>query len=746
MKKYSLLFAIFFSVLPFAQQNSIVDSDITDNLMYTDNVNKYKPISASENVIQNAVYADSTKSAALRAHDLISRLTLDEKLQFTGGYNRFQIAPVERLGIRPVFMADASQGVRLKTLSIKGKSTSFPGMLPLASTWNEDLAMQFGRAIGEECHALGVDILLGPGINMQRLSVGGRNFEYMGEDPYLTSIVSTNYIKGLESTGIISCPKHYIFNDQEFCRHIANYVVSERALREIYLLPWEHAIKDAGCSAIMTGNNWSDGVPLASNKKLNADLLRKEFGFDGIVMTDWQNSNYFPFMQNLILESGQTLLMPDNQNFEKWFKEVYKKSTEDKQIEMELLLDKMIFYTIQTLFKKGIYDRYPQDPEYFRTLPQHQLLARECAEEAIILLKNEENILPVSTKSKIVLLGNSEIHSGSGSGYVAGYDHVSFEDGLKSVYKNNFIRLQKIDPEILQQADVILFNLNKLSGEGKDIPFEIGSEYTEQIKEIAKYNKNVVVLVNSSNGFPMDWIPDAKGILWCNFLGQERGNALANIISGIVSPSGKLPFTIEKNFKDSPDPTYNYLGNKPYWLGNNEYKKYWLGQSSVFETAFTDYVKPFELIPQRYDEDVLMGYRWYDYHNIPVNFPFGYGLSYSKFKYSGFKVKNNFKKTGQIIVEVKVKNIGKIAAKEVVQLYVSNEGNSIICAPKELKAFKKLNLLPGETQKVIMKLDEKAFSFWNEDIHDWCVKNAKYLISVRKNSADAVFLKEINIY
>ena len=314
MKTSVVIIALLVSAnVGFSQKKTHHESDVTaapeDKRV---ELNGFEPIHQSVNRIQSAIYADTRMSSAKRAEDLIQRLTFEEKLSLTGGWKGFNIPGIPRLGIRPVTMADASQGVRLDTIAIEGKSTSFSGMLPLASTWNDELAGRFGKSIGEECRALGVDILLGPGINMQRLSVGGRNFEYMGEDPLLTAGMATAYIRGIQSTRIIPTAKHFIGNDQEFCRHIANSVISERALREIYLRPWEAIIKNANCMGIMTGNNLVNGIPCAMHKPLIADILRKEFGFTGLAMTDWQNTNYYPDKQNLVLQSGETLLMPEN--------------------------------------------------------------------------------------------------------------------------------------------------------------------------------------------------------------------------------------------------------------------------------------------------------------------------------------------------------------------------------------------------------------------------------------------------
>ena len=632
-------------------------------------------------------------------------------------------------------MADASQGVRLETISIDGKSTSFPGMLPLASTWNDELAEKFGKSIGEECRALGVDILLGPGINMQRLSVGGRNFEYMGEDPLLTAGMATAYIRGIQSLKIIPTAKHFIGNDQEFCRHIANSVISERALREIYLRPWEAIIKNANCMGIMTGNNLVNGIPCAMHKPLIADILRKEFGFTGLAMTDWQNTNYYPEKQNLVLESGETLLMPANTTFAKW---VNQQVADDPETRGKIgsQLETMIFPTIETLFRMGVYDREPQDKQYFDLYPQHQNLARECAEEAIVMLKNDADILPVDRNKKIVLLGEPEIHSGSGSGFVAGYDHVSYETGLRKAYGERFTYCEKIDESAVKNADVVIFNFNKSSGEGHDMPFDDPQPVIDDLNAIIKLNKNVVVLMNAANTMPMGWLNDVKGLLWCGYLGQERGHALANIVSGKVSPSGKLPFSIETDFAGSPDPDFNHVGGVPVWYGNNEYKEYWLGRAANFNDSFSNYIKPHQTIDVPYEESVFIGYRWYESKNKPVRFPFGFGLGYSRFHYSDLTCENHWSENGKVTISATISNTGKQEAKEIVQLYVSDKQSSVPCPIKELKAYKKIHLKPGESKSISFALSEDAFSFWSEHSHAWVVEPGEFEVMLGASSSD----------
>ena len=732
--KYLFIAVLFMSVLlqPFrimAQIEKKANPKTNAPFMVDIDILTLSPISENQNAVKNAIYADKTLCAAERALDLIRRLTFEEKLALSGGWNRFLTSGVERLGIRPVSMADASQGVRLQTALVKDKSTSFPGMLPLASTWNILLAEKFGQSIGEECRALGVDILLGPGVNMQRLSVGGRNFEYMGEDPLLTSRVATSYIKGLQKQGIIAVAKHFIGNDQDFCRHISSSNMDERTLREVYLLPWESIIKEAGCKGIMTGNNLVNGIPCSMHRPLIAEILRKEFGFTGLAMTDWQNTSYHPKLQYLVMPSGETLLMPDNSTFAKYIDDQIAISAE-RRSEIEIMLEKMIYPTLYTLFETGIYDRSFNDREYFKTFEAHTQLARQCAEEAVVLLKNYKSILPIPINKKILLMGDDELHSGTGSGFVTGYGHITYQNGLKMVYGDKLTCINKPDDKIIQKADVVLFNLNKSAGEGKDIPFKEPVDQLDYLRHVAKLNKNVVVLINACNTMPMDWLKDVKGVLWCYFLGQERGEALANVISGKVNPSGKLPFTIENKFEDSPDPQFNFIGGKPYWGGNNQYKSYWMGSDDKVDDNFRQFVKPGEIINVPYKEGVFMGYRWYDKNKIPVLFPFGYGQSYTHFEYKNIKYVDQLNTGGKVYVEVTVVNNGERDGSEIVQLYVADKECSVLRPEKELKSFAKVTLKSGESKTVLMVLDRRSFAFWDVKKHDWTVEPGEFDIKV----------------
>lgn len=698
----------------------------------------FLPVSQQINAVKGAVYADSMQCASARAYDLIKRLSFEEKLMMTGGFNRFFFPGVKRLGLRPVVMADAAQGVRLSDFlpSKNVVSTSFPGILALAGTWEPEFAEGLGKAVGEECRAIGVDILLGPSINLQRHSAGGRNFETLGEDPLLAARMVTPYVRAMQSTKVVATAKQLIGNDQEFCRHLANSIISERALREIYLPPWEEAIRNGNVKAIMTGNNMVNGIPCSVHKPLINDILRKEYGFEGLSMTDWQNTAYYKSMQHLTITSGQSVLMNTNATFAQYVDDEIKK-TPERKAEFEIMLGAMIYPSLYTLFESGVYDRTPVDEGYKKTYEAHKEFARKYATEAICLLKNDGNILPLKKSQKILLMGTEEISCGVGSGAVKGYDHISFSDALKNEYGDNFTMQEKPDDKTIRSADVVLFRLNKEAGEGNDIPFEEPVNQIQELIRISKLNRNVVVIISSGNPMPMPWLNQVKGVVWAYFLGQERGFALVNILSGKVSPSGKLPFTIEKSWADSPDPDFNFLGGKPYWYGHNsKYRSYFLGLDSTTDNTFHLYVKPQQFVDIPYDEGIFIGYRWYDSKNKPVQFPFGYGLSYTSFAYSGIAIDNTLEQNGFVSISFEVKNTGKVAGKEVVQLYVAPGKSSVPRPLKELKGFEKFLLQPGESKRVSLKLTKRDFSYWDEDSHSWKAEPGAYEILVGASSAD----------
>ena len=700
------------------------------------NVEFNAPLTDFTEVPDGAIYNDVSKTPEQRAQDVVDHLTFEELLTLFGGYKHFYFAGVSRLGLRPIVMADAGQGIR-SVPKTRTKATSYPATLALAATWNPEIANLMGSSISTECRLWGVDILLGPGINMQRLSVSGRNFEYMGEDPLLTSKMIVEYVKGVQSNDVISTAKHFIGNDQEFCRHISDSHIDERTLREIYFPAWKAVIQEGGLKGIMAGNNACNGIHGSMDEQYLQNVVRDEWGFTGITMTDWQNTMYFPKSQYLFLNSGMSLLMPDNKAFLKFLTGHLKQYPHKKDEIIETLSQK-VYANLLAVFESGLYNRPLKDKSLEAKLPQNKINARAVAEEAITLLKNEDEILPLSKKKKILLMGDKrDRHSGLGSGFVRGRDHVSYADGLAS-YSKKIVISQEFDEAQIKNADVIIYRLNIVGSEGLDIPFEEG--LNDEIAKIAAINPNVVVLINAANGLPMPWLDKVKGVLWCYYLGQERGSALANVIFGKVNPSGKLPFTLEQDFADSPDPDFNHIGGQPFWYGDNSrYKNYWLqnGEEVRASEQFKDNIRPFQLIPINYDEGIFMGYRWWDKTGSPIYFPFGHGLSYTNFQYKDIQFSSqSISGNDELQVSFTLKNTGKVSGKEVVQLYVSDKESSVERPVKELKHFDKIELKAGESKTVSFTIKKQDLAFWDIDESGWKAEQGEFEVLIGASSRD----------
>jgi beta-glucosidase len=688
----------------------------------------FRPISMHDSLPAHAVYANVKASPEARAHDVIKRLSFDEKLMLTGGWNKMHFPAIPKLGIPPVYFADASQGVHIKDICVKvEKSTAFPDLMALAATWNTGLAYNYAQSISEECQAWGINVLLGPGLNMYRNAEGGRNYEYFGEDPLLTSKMAVNYVKGMQSLGTIATIKHFLGNEQEFARHIVDVKINERALHEIYLPPFKAAIKEGGALAVMTGNNFVNGYPGAANTPLSGDVLRREYGFKGIIMSDWASSQFWLDKQGLELTSGHSLLMDNNEIFAKYVRDEIAVHPEKKAI-IEKELEEMIFNNLYAFFKSGVYDRPYRNPGLIKNIESHKKIALQTAEEAITLLKNADQILPLqpSKVNKILVLGADEAlttYTGKGSGMVAGYDHVDYLSGLKKVYGNKIIRKPAVSDDEIKAADVILYFINKPAGEGFDVKYEI-PDPEQNINRVANLNKNIVVIYSGGNGLPMPWLPNVKGLVFAYLLGQERGNALANIISGKVNPSGKLPITIEKSFDDSPAKDYNKMSDGKYYRQGGK------GDSKKIRDQFGT-------VSINYKEGIYIGYRWFEKMNIEPQFPFGFGLSYTTFNYAGIKSSASvIGKDKGVTVTFNLKNSGKIAGAETAQLYVHEIKNTIDRPVKELKGFQKVYLKSGETRSVNIAVKPSDLAWWNDKTHQWEVNHGDYLLEVGSSSAD----------
>lgn len=686
----------------------------------------FRPLSMHKDLPAGAVYTNPKASPEARAHDVVARLTFDEKLALTGGWKQFHFPGVARLGIPPVYFSDASQGIHQKNYCVKvGDTTAFPDMEALAATWDRKAAYRYARAISEEARGYGISVLLGPGLNLYRNSEGGRNFEYMGEDPYLTGEMGVSYVQGMQSLGTIATVKHFLGNEQEAARHTANSIIGERALRELYLEPFRAAIERGGALAVMTGNNLVNGHPGAADTPLVQGILRNEYGFRGVVMSDWANSMFWKDRLSEELTSGHSLLMENNDLFAQYVRSEVAAHPEKKTL-IEAQLGRMVEENLYSFFKAGVYDRPYRDPTLLSSLPGHKQVARETADEAITLLKNADHILPImpDTVGKIAVVGSDNaitVSTGKGSGAVKGYDLVDYFAGLKAIYGERVFRTDK--DEDIRSAGCVLFFVAKKAGESTDIPWEMPG-LSEQVHHYASLNKNLVVIVSAGNGIPLDWLGEAKALVFAYFLGQESGHAMADVLSGVVNPSGKLPFTIEKDFRESPAFDYNKLPDGSYaWLGGRR------DSMQIQQKLGT--------LPIRYKEGPYIGYRWYEKKNLPVSFPFGFGLSYTKFSYGNVKVSSaTVRDDAPVNVRFTIQNTGSRAGAEIAQLYVAEHDASVDRPLKELKGFERVFLKPGEKKVVEIPVHAEDLAYWDDREHRWEKHHGQYVLEVASSSAD----------
>lgn len=656
--------------------------------------------------------ADST------ARELLGKMTLEEKISLLGGHNMFYTSGIERLGIPPLLMSDATAGVRMMDHIREriGKSTAFPCPVALAATWNPNLAYQYARSIGEECRAAGIHILLGPGVNIYRISQNGRNFEYFGEDPYLGARMVEQYVTGVQSTGVIATLKHFLCNNHEYHRRTTNVLVDDRTLHEIYLPIFKAGI-DAGAMAVMTAYNQVRGEYCGQSQFVISDLLRKQLGFKWLVMSDWWST----FDPEKTIKSELDLEMPGESTGEPWIDalgDIYVKSHAKRLLEAgkisEADIDRMVRSFLRTAIAMDLFNKKP-DTTYLAKFDDHERIALNTAREAIVLLKNN-GILPLSSSARIIVTGPNAntVPAGQGSAFVEGYNKITLAEAMTKVFGANAVYLEKPSSEDLKNARAVVINIGTADSEGYDRPFDLPAETEQFIMDVASHNPNVVVVVNSGGGINMTrWIDRVAALLYAFYPGQIGNIAVAEILSGKVNPSGKLPFTIERNFADSPGAGYIPAGQVMEHNWNND-----LNIKLPINTV-------------SYHEGVFVGYRWYESKNIEPLFWFGHGLSYTTFALSNLTApKTGTAANPRIEFSVDVKNTGTMAGAEVVQVYVEDVEASVPRPKKELKAFRKIFLQPGEKQTVQFTLGKEAFAFYDAAKKEWVVEPGEFVLHV----------------
>jgi len=715
---------------------------------------------------ERPLYLDGTKPVEARVGDLLSRLTLEEKVSLVHANAHFSTAGVPRLGIPDLIMDDGPLGVREEVgergviLNHKDDfATAMPGTLGLAATWNADLAKAYGTVIGQEARQRGKDIMLGPAVNIQRTPLCGRNFEYLGEDPFLTSRLTVNYIEGEQAQGVSSCVKHFAANSQEYQRGSINEIMDERALREIYLPAFRAAVQEAGVMAVMGAYNQINGQHCCENERLLNEILKHEWGFKGAVISDWGGVHH----TDLAALNGMDIEMGSRQDYDEYYlANPFLEGLKSGKFPVSVLDDKVRRH-LYVMFKLNlIHD--PSAPPATNVAPPillstkaHQEMARKIAEESFVLLKNKD-LLPLNaaqTKTIAVIGANAvaRFAHGGGSAMIKAPYEITALAGISNYLGGNvkLIYAQGYNPPVgsgrldfkpeaeetappldsskliaeavaaAKSADVVIYvgGLNHHGGydtEGadrKDIKLPGGQDGL--IQKIVQANPKIVVVLNGGGAVEMDaWLAKVPALLYAWYPGLEGGNALAHVLFGDVNPSGKLPCTFPKRLADSPAHALDAYPGK---------------NGKVV-----------------YQEGLLVGYRWFDTKNIEPLFPFGHGLSYTQFKYSDLNLAPAQDASGPpVTVEFELANTGSRAGAEVAQVYVQEVSPSLPRPLKELKGFKKVFLQPGGKQKVSVVLDRNAFAHYDPDKKGWVADKGAYQILVGSSSRDLQLTGEFHL-
>jgi beta-glucosidase len=647
---------------------------------------------------------------------ILSQMTLEEKAALCTGASFWTTTSIQRLGVPELVLTDGPHGVRrvpnvMDILTESLPATCFPTATCLASTWNTDLLFEMGQALGQECLALKVDVLLGPGVNMKRIPTCGRNFEYFSEDPFLAGQMAARLVQGIQSKGVGTSLKHFAANSQEAHRHLVSAEIDERTLREIYLPAFETVVKQASPLTVMCAYNKLNGVLCSENQSLLVDILKKEWGFEGVVVSDWGAVHD----RIASLRGGVDLEMPGPKAARvRQVVEAVSVGTLDEAILNEAVrrILSMVFQAAQTP-KGGPFD-----------VAAHHALARHIAAEGMVLLKND-GILPLKDVQRIAVIGRSArepYYQGSGSSHVnptrldIPFDELKKLAGTAKLnYCEGYPADQSLQPALIAEAveaakaaEVALVFLcppADKESEGYDLPdLGLAPQQVALIQTVCAAQPRTVVILNSGTAVTMgEWIDSPAAILEAWMMGQAGGGAIADVLFGHANPSGRLAETFPLRLSATP--------------------------------AFLQY--PGELDQARYGEGIFVGYRYYDTRQAPVQFPFGYGKSYTTFEYSQMKPSaSTFKDTDGIQVSVKVTNTGKMAGKEVVQLYVHERKSALARPAKELEGFAKVELQPGETQTVTIPLDFRSFAYFHPGYRQWITENGEFDILIGSSSAD----------
>jgi len=680
--------------------------------------------------------------------NIIEMLSIEEKIAICHAQSKFSSSGVPRLGIPELWMSDGPHGIRAEmnwddwnyANWTNDYVTAFPALTCLAATFNPDLSLEYGISLGEEARYRNKDVLLGPGVNIYRTPLNGRNFEYMGEDPYLVSKMVVPYIKGVQQNGVAACVKHFALNNQEKWRNHINVEVSDRALHEIYLPAFKAAVIEGKAWAIMGAYNKFRGQHCCHNKILLKNILKDLWRFDGVVVSDWggTHSTIESIYNGLDIEMGTpsdkhiSQRYPYQNNF---LSKPFLEKVISGKVDESVLNDK-VRRILRLMFRTSLNKTRP-----FGSInnSKHYKTAYNIASEGIVLLKNSESLLPLNKfkKIKIAVIGENAkkaMSVGGGSSELKTDKEISPFSGIKKEFNNanvvyargyssnndNSHELINKAISVARDADVVLFvgGLNKNAFQDSEAEdrkqFELPYGQIKLLKEISKYNKNIAVILISGNAVKTDWKSDVKAIFQAWYLGSEAGNVIGDVLSGEINPSGKLPFSFPEHLKDNGA---HHYGEKSY--------------PGIDGSQF-------------YKEDILVGYRWHDTKNIKPSYGFGHGLSYTTFELLDFQIdKKKYDPKETIKVSCKVKNIGDVDGKEVVQVYIGKKNSKIKRAKKELKGFKKVYVSCDNSIEVNINIDIKELAYYDEKSASWKIEKGNYIIYVGNSSRN--ISKEIEI-
>lgn len=655
----------------------------------------------------------------MKNKEIIDKMTLEEKAAFLSGKGEWQTWDFERLGIPSMYCSDGPHGIRKQAgagdhlgLNPSLPATCFPTAATMANSWDPELGEEIGKALGEEAEVQGVHVVLGPGLNIKRSPLCGRNFEYFSEDPYLSGKMAAGYVRGIQSKGRYACPKHFAVNSQELRRMAMNAVVDERTLREIYLTGFEIAIKEGGAKALMTSYNQVNGTYSNENIHLLKDILRDEWRYDGIVITDWGGSN--DHIKGVAAGSDLEMPTPGMDSARQIVKAVHEGKLSEEAV--DACVDRMLT-AVLTL---TVGDTKEDDLDW----EAHHALARKAASQSAVLLKNRENILPLKPGTHVALIGDFAFdprYQGAGSSMVnvtkldKMIDLIGEYDLVLSGASRGYLRSGEVNEVLLKEAidlaqsvDVVIycFGLDELSeSEGIDrTHMRIPQNQITLLEAISRVNENVIGVLSAGAAIEMPWHHCLKGLIHGYLYGQAGAGAMLDIITGRINPSGRLSETYPVRYEDTP--AFKYF---PSEQKNSEYR-----------------------------EALYVGYRYYDTAKVKVLYPFGFGLTYTKFEYSNLKVSEKG-------VEFTLTNIGSREGAEVVQLYIGKQDARVFRPEKELKGFQKVFIKAGESKKICIDFDDKTFRYWNVRTNQWEIEGGSYIVMIGASCLDIRLTAEMQV-